>query len=166
MLSRTTFMRRCFALRWSKFQIPGEQRENKDYKRKMAETRKRMRVEYDKLQTEAEIRWLEEYTKQQEVKWTRDMDKARTAICRISAQAQKQLDFVRERDLRMAERGKIQTVREAQKSFERRLMLDAMEIERTNWPTKDNYQRVISDVSFPPALVDNEQYLERLRTVL
>ncbi len=162
----STLIKRSFAIRWSKYPVPGMAKEYKDYKTALAETRKKLKAEYEEIQTKAEEQWLDQYTKEQQTKWIRDMDKWRTSVCRIAMHTKKQMEFLQTRDIQQAARNKLNAAKFAQESFERRLMLDAMEIEATKWPTQKNAEKVMTEVSFPPQVIDNQEYLERLRNVM
>ena len=161
-----TLIRRTFAVRWKKYPVPGMAKEYHKYRQAITETRKKLLVEAEEAQTKAEENWIQEYTKEQETKWIRDMDKWRTSVCKIAMHTKKHMEYLQARDAQQVERSRYNAAKYGQESFERRLMLDAMEIEATKWPTDKNAEKIMSEVSFPPSVIDNQQYLEWLNKAI
>jgi hypothetical protein len=69
------------------------------------------------------------------------------------------IDYMIEKDKRLAQSHKLATARKAQESFERRLMLDAMEIESKYWPADaENTEEALKKASFPASFIEDEDY--------
>ncbi len=156
---------RSFGKWWSKFSVPGVVRETKQYKEEMTKARKRLLADYNEHLRVTENEWINNYTQQQEEKWTRDMDKWRTSVCNIGLHTRRTLIRLREKDAQLAEKNQTHTLRTAQASFERRLMLDAMEIESAHWYTKENAEKIATNVSAPASIFDSQDYNSRIEQV-
>jgi len=150
---------RGFATRWSKYAIPGMVNEFRDYRKAMKKARKDLKREGAIAQIKAEEKWMKDYAAEQGEKWIRDMDKWRTSVCRIAMHTKRTIDYMMERDRRLAHTHKLANARRAQESFERRLMLDAMEMESKYWPAdaKDT-EEALKKASFPASFIDDEEY--------
>jgi len=156
---------RFFSTRWSKYPMPGMVKEYADYRKSMKKARRDLRIEADIAHTKAEEKWLEEYTKDQEEKWVRDMDKWRTSVCKIAMHTKRHLDFLKQKDEKSQEMTKLLSAEHAQKSYEKRLMLDAMELESSQWVKAKNEEEMLSQAIFPEAILDKGNYADYTRNV-
>lgn len=66
--------------------------EQREYNAKMKELRKKHLTEYWQRQTQVENAYLEKFKAERIEKQRRDLDKWRTAICKISMHTKKQID--------------------------------------------------------------------------
>ncbi len=66
--------------------------EQREYKQKMTELRKKHLQEYWQRQTQVENAYLDKFKAERIEKQRRDLDKWRTAICKISMHTKKQID--------------------------------------------------------------------------
>ena len=140
-------------------------KEYSDYRKALSKARVKLKEEADLIHIKAEEEWMKNYTKEQEEKWIRDMDKWRTSVCRIAMHTKKTIEYMQEKGKILAERHKRQTAKMAQDSFERRLMLDALEIEGSNWPTIKNSTKILSETAFPATLFESPEYVEHMNKV-
>lgn len=156
---------RAFSIRWSKISLPNYRKEKVAYKKSITEIRKKMLADFNKMQQETENRWIQNYTNEQEQKWVRDMDKWRTSVCNIAMTTQKRIDYMKEKDIKLAERGKLNLMKMSQESFERRLMLDAMEIEKEQWFNHKNTDKILEGLVMPSAIIDHNEYTKKMEKV-
>lgn len=152
------FCKRGFGTRWSKYTIPGMVNEFRDYRKAMKKARKDLKYEAEVAHIKAEENWMKDYTEEQNQKWIREMDKWRTSVCRIAMHTKRTIDYMQNRDKHLRHVHKVMGAKRAQESFERRLMLDAMEIESKYWPSNDTPAEILEKGSFPASFIENEEY--------
>ncbi len=161
----TFLCRRSFAARWKPTIIPSYQKEMKTYKQSISKLRNEYKNEYYQLNKEAENKWIEQYSKEQYEKYHRDMQKYRISVCKISMHTYKHMQFLKERDAALHEKHNLRDMKLAQESLERRMVLDALEIERQKWPTKENAEQMGAEMIMPQSIISEEDYMERIQLV-
>lgn len=79
--------------------------------------------------------WIEEYKKERFVKQHNDMNRWRTRICRVSMSTKNTLKFLEKRNTKTLETMRMNDIRMIRDSTDKRLMLDAMQMEQArSWP--------------------------------
>lgn len=107
----------------------GFENERKALKAEMSEYRLRHRTNYWDLQTQAENMHIEDFQKDRFQKQHNDMNRWRTRICRVSMSTKNTLKFLEKRNAKTLETMRMNDIRKMRESTDKRLMLDAMQME-------------------------------------
>ena len=129
----------------------------------MKDLRKRHLQEYWQRQTQVENAYLERYKSERIEKQKRDMDRWRTAICKISMHTKKQIDSLNQKESRLLERMRIRDINDTKKAIENKMMLDVMQIDSRKWPTlSDLNTKVDENVVLPSTILNYGEYQKKL----
>lgn len=137
--------------------------EQREYKEQMKDLRKRHLQEYWQRQTQVENAYLERYKSERIEKQKRDMDRWRTAICKIAMHTKKQIDSLTQKEARLLERMRIRDIKDTKKAIENKMMLDVMQIDSRKWPTlADLNTKVDENVVLPSTILNYGEYQKKL----
>jgi hypothetical protein len=137
--------------------------EQREYKEQMKDLRKRHLQEYWQRQTQVENAYLERYKSERIEKQKRDMDRWRTAICKIAMHTKKQIDSLTQKEARLLERMRIRDIKDTKKAIENKMMLDVMQIDSRKWPTlSDLNTKVDENVVLPSTILNYGEYQKKL----
>jgi hypothetical protein len=129
----------------------------------MKDLRKRHLQEYWQRQTQVENAYLERYKSERIEKQKRDMDRWRTAICKIAMHTKKQIDSLNQKESRLLERMRIRDINDTKKAIENKMMLDVMQIDSRKWPTlSDLNTKVDENVVLPSTILNYGEYQKKL----
>ena len=129
----------------------------------MKDLRKRHLQEYWQRQTQVENAYLERFKSERIEKQKRDMDRWRTAICKIAMHTKKQIDSLNQKESRLLERMRIRDINDTKKAIENKMMLDVMQIDSRKWPTlSDLNTKVDENVVLPSTILNYGEYQKKL----
>ena len=129
----------------------------------MKDLRKRHLQEYWQRQTQVENAYLERFKAERIEKQKRDMDRWRTAICKIAMHTKKQIDSLNHKEARLLERMRIRDITDTKKAIENKMMLDVMQIDSRKWPTlADLNTKVDENVVLPSTILNYGEYQKKL----
>ena len=132
----------------------------------MKDLRKRHLQEYWQRQTQVENAYLERYKSERIEKQKRDMDRWRTAICKIAMHTKKQIDSLNQKESRLLERMRIRDINDTKKAIENKMMLDVMQIDSRKWPTlSDLNTKVDENVVLPSTILNYGEYQKKLQNL-
>lgn len=143
----------------------GFETERRQVKEQTKEFRKAHREEFWNTQTQAENMWLQQYREERAAKQLNDMNRWRSAVCRVAMSTKKKLAGLEKRNSKLLETMRMEDLRQLRDSTDKRLMLDAMEIESTrNWPDLLNLEsKINTDVVLPQTILNFAEYQEKLQ---
>ena len=135
-----------------KVQDPDVLKERADFLEQMKEYRKKYKVEFQGIQEEVNANFMKENKERLIRAHRRDLDKERTSIIKIAMHTKNQIMRLYKKEIDHEERDKWRAVKEMKKLRERQMYLQAIHIDHEA-PTP------------PPAVLDHEQYFERLQNL-
>lgn len=132
----------------------------------MKEMRKKHLQEYWQRQTQVENAYLDKFKVERHDKQRRDLDKWRTAICRIAMHTKKQMDNLQTREARLLERMRFRDIKDTKKALENKMMLDVMQVDSRKWPTLvDLNTKVDENVVLPQTILNYGEYQKKLQNL-
>ena len=125
--------------------------ERKKLKEDMKLRRKQYKQEYWQMQTQIENKHFEDFRAERKTKQRNDLDKWRTAICKMAKNAQDHVKYLEKKEERTLEKMRMTDIKNMRKSINNKMMLDSMDMDaEKNWPTMANLQdKIDADVIIP-----------------
>jgi len=123
--------------------------------------RKQHKEDYWNTQTQAENMWLENFRKERHAKQLADLNHWCTKICTTSQSTKNTLKFLHNKNEGWLEKMRLADIKNLREQTDKRLMLDAMQIEQQSqkWPdllTLDT--RINADVIIPQTVLNFHEY--------
>ena len=129
----------------------------------MKELRKKHLKEYWERQTQVENAYLDKFREDRMAKQKRDLDRWRTAICKISMHTKKQITDLQSKESKLLQKMKVKDLLDTKKKMENKMMLDVMQIDSTKWPTlADLNTKVNENVVLPQTILNYGEYQKKL----
>ena len=139
--------------------------ERKKLKEDMKLRRKQYKQEYWQMQTQIENKHFEDFRAERKTKQRNDLDKWRTAICKMAKNAQDHVKYLEKKEERTLEKMRMTDIKNMRKSINNKMMLDSMDMDaEKNWPTMANLQdKIDADVIIPQNVLNYKDYQNKLQ---
>ena len=139
--------------------------ERKKLKEDMKLRRKQYKEEYWQMQTQIENKHFEDFRAERKMKQRNDLDKWRTAICKMAKNAQDHVKYLEKKEERTLEKMRMTDIKNMRKSINNKMMLDSMDMDaEKNWPTMANLQdKIDADVIIPQNVLNYKDYQNKLQ---
>ena len=139
--------------------------ERKKLKEDMKLRRKQYKEEYWQMQTQIENKHFEDFRAERKTKQRNDLDKWRTAICKMAKNAQDHVKYLEKKEERTLEKMRMTDIKNMRKSINNKMMLDSMDMDaEKNWPTMANLQdKIDADVIIPQNVLNYKDYQNKLQ---